>query len=129
METNTKTTGFGGGITNAEIVRAGFRSAEVCSRAHGSGSCVAASKKDARQQRQLRTGASNCSPQMTEDSLSHLPFIARATLTAVAALTLSGVLPMALCALLMAVFDVVGYWPLVPMFIGALCAMWRVVLS
>ena len=66
---------------------------------------------------------------MTEDSLSHLPFIARATLTAVAALTLSGVLPMALCALLMAVFDVVGYWPLIPMFAAVLCALWRVVTS
>ena len=66
---------------------------------------------------------------MTDDSLAHLPLPARAALLAVAALTITGVLPMALCARLMAVVDVVGYWPLVPRFIGALCALWRVVLS
>lgn len=129
MKTQGKTNGFGGGFTNAATVRSGCRTTDVLLSVDESHHGVACRKEDARQQRQLRTGSSNCSRQMTEDSLSHLPFVARASLTAVAALTLSGVLPMALCALLMAVFDVIGYWPLIPMSIGALCALWRVVLS
>lgn len=129
MKTHVKTTGFGGGITNAETVRAGFCSDQVLSRADGSGAYVAASKKDARQQRRLRTGASNCSQQLTDDSLAHLPRPARAALLAVAALTVTGILPMALCALLTAVCDVVGYWLLVPLFVAVLGALWRVALS
>ena len=66
---------------------------------------------------------------MTDDSLAHLPRPARAALLAVAALTVTGILPMALCALLTAVCDVVGYWLLVPLFVAVLGALWRVALS
>lgn len=66
---------------------------------------------------------------MTDDSLAHLSRPARAALLAVAALTVTGILPMALCALMMAVCDVIGYWPLIPMFAAVLCALWRVVTS
>lgn len=129
MKTQVKTIGFGGGYTNAETVRSGCRTTDVLLSFDESHHGVACRKEDARQQRQLRTGAPNCSQQLTDDSLTHLPRPARAALLAVAALTVTGILPMALCALLMAVCDAVGYWLLVPLFVAALCALWRVVLS
>lgn len=129
METQIKTTGFGGGIANARTMHTGCRTTQVRTRSDGSNHCVVAAKKDARQQRQLRTGAPNCSQQLTDDSLAHLPRLARASLLAVAALTLTGILPMALCAALIAICDVIGYWPLIPMFAAVLCALWRVVTS
>lgn len=129
MKTQVKTNGFGGGYTNAATVRSGCRTTDVLLSFDESHHGVACRKEDARQQRQLRTGAPNCSQQLTDDSLTHLPRLARVSLLAVAALTLTGIIPMALCAALIAICDVIGYWPLIPMFAAVLCALWRVVMS
>lgn len=129
MKTRVRTNGFGGGFTDASTVRPGRRTSGVLLDFDEARRGMAPGKEGARQQRQLRTDSSNCGQQLTDDSLAHLSRPARAALLAVAALTVTGILPMALCALMMAVCDVIGYWPLIPMFAAVLCALWRVVTS
>lgn len=72
MKTDKKTVGFGGGITNAQTVRPKRCAAPVVQMRRCENARMAA-KKDARPKRQLRTGASNCRPQLTEDSIARMP--------------------------------------------------------
>ena len=128
MKTDKKTVGFGGGITNARTVRPKRCAAPVVQMRRCENARMAA-KKDARPKRQLRTGASNGAYQMTDDSISRMPRWQRWGLYALAALTLSGVLPMAAAALITWLCDLVGWWLLIPIYIVVGRVLWRVVLS
>lgn len=110
MKTDKKTVGFGGGITNARTVRPKRCAAPVV-------------------QRQLRTGVSNCRAQLTEDSIARMPRYQRWGLYAIAALTLTGILPMAAAALLGWLCDLVGWWLLIPLYIVVGRVLWRVIWS
>lgn len=126
MKTDTKTNGFGGGFTNVQTVRPKRCSAPMV-QFRQCGNARMAANKDARPQRQLRTGASNCSRQMTDDSLAHLPRWKRWGIYALAGLAFSGILPMALATALIEVCDAVGWWLLLPL-VAAECAfIWRVI--
>lgn len=126
MKTDKKTVGFGGGITNARTVRPKRCAAPVVQMRRCENARMAA-KKDARPKRQLRTGASNCRPQLTEDSIARMPRWRRLALYAFGALTLSGVLPMAAAALLITLCDLVGWWLLIPLYIVVGRVLWRVI--
>ena len=126
MKTDKKTVGFGGGITNARTVRPKRCAAPVVQMRRCENARMAA-KKDARPKRQLRTGASNCRPQLTEDSIARMPRWQRFALYAFGALTLSGVLPMAAAALLITLCDLVGWWLLIPLYIVVWRVLWRVI--
>lgn len=127
MKTDKKTVGFGGGFTDAGTVRPRCRAAAVLPRDCNSRYRVVAAKEDARPKLQLRTGASYCRQQMTDDSLAHMPLWKRWGVYALAGLTLSGILPMAACAALTTICDSVGWWLLLPL-IAAECAfIWRVI--
>ena len=125
MKTQMKTGGFGGGLADARTARPRRRAAVVLPRARGPRYRVAA-KKDARPVLQHRTGASNGSRQMTRKSIALLPRVLRGALAASLALTLSGVLPMALAALLMQALEVAGWWLLVPIYALLGYAAWLV---
>lgn len=129
MKTDKKTVGFGGGFTDARTVRPRCRATAVLSRYCGYRNCVVASNKDARPVLQHRTGASNGAYQMTSDSISRMPRYQRWGLYAIAALTLTGILPMAAAALLGWLCDLVGWWLLIPFYIVVGRVLWRVIWS
>lgn len=129
MKTDKKTVGFGGGFTDARTVRPRCRATAVLPRDCGSRYRVVASNENARPKRQLRTGASNGAYQLTEDSIARMPRWQRWGLYAFGALTLSGILPMTAAALLMWLCDLMGWWLLIPLYIVAGRALWRVIWS
>lgn len=129
MKTDKKTVGFGGGITNVRTVRPRCRATAVLPRDCGSRYRVVAAKKDARPVLQHRTGLSISGRKLTDDSISRMPRWQRWGLYALAALTLSGVLPMAAAALLTWLCNLVGWWLLIPLYIVVGRVLWRVVLS
>lgn len=129
MKTDKKTVGFGGGFTDARTVRPRCRATAVLPGDCGSRYRVVAAKKDARPKRQLRTGASNGAYQLTEDSIARMPRYQRWGLYAIAALTLTGILPMAADALLGWLCDLVGWWLLIPLYIVVGRVLWRVIWS
>lgn len=63
---------------------------------------------------------------MTRKSIALLPHVLRGALAAGLALTLSGVLPMALAALLMQALEIAGWWLLVPIYALLGYAAWLV---
>lgn len=128
MKTDKKTVGFGGGITNAQTVRPKRCAAPVVQMRRCENARMAA-KKDARPKRQLRTGASNCRPQLTEDSIARMPRWQRWGLYALAALTMSGIIPALACNALLWLCESVGWWLLVPLYVVVGCALWRVMWS
>lgn len=128
MKTDKKTVGFGGGITNARTVRPKRCAALVVQMRRCENARMAA-KKDARPKRQLRTGASNCSPQLTEDSIARMPRWKRWGLYALAALTMSGIIPTLACSALLWLCESVGWWLLVPLYVVVGRALWRVMWS
>lgn len=129
MKTDIKTGGFGGGFTDARTVRPRCRATAVLPGDCSSRYRVVATKKDARPKRQLRTGASNGAYQLTEDSIARMPRYQRWGLYAIAALTLTGILPMAAAALLGWLCDLVGWWLLIPLYIVVGRVLWRVIWS
>lgn len=129
MKTDKKTVGFGGGFTDARIVRSRCRATAVLPRDCGSRYRVVATKKDARPKQQLRTGASNGSYQLTEDRISLMPRWKRWGLYAIAIGALSGVLPMAAYAFLTWLCELVGWWLLIPLYIVIGRVLWRVIWS
>ena len=128
MKTEIKTGGFGGGFTDARIMRPRCRATAVIPRDYNS-RCRVDAKKDARPVWQHRTRASNCRPQLTEDSIARMPRYQRWGLYAIAALTLSGILPMTAAALLGWLCDLVGWWLLIPLYIVVGRVLWRVIWS
>ena len=129
MKTSNKTVGFGGGFTDAGTVRPRCRATAVLPWDCGSRYRVASSKKDARPVLQHRTGASNCDRQLTEESIARMPRWQRWGLYAIAALTFSGILPMAAAAFLTWLCELVGWWLLIPLYIAIGRALWRVMWS
>lgn len=128
MKTDKKTVGFGGGITNARTVRPKRCAAPVVQMRRCENARMAA-KKDARPKRQLRTGASNCRPQLTEDSIARMPRWKRWGLYALAALTMSGIIPALAYNALLWLCETVGWWLLVPLYVVVGRALWRVMWS
>lgn len=128
MKTDKKTVGFGGGITNARTVRPKRCAAPVVQMRRCENARMAA-KKDARSKRQLRTGASNCRPQLTEDSIARMPRWKRWGLYALAALTMSGIIPALACNALLWLCESVGWWLLIPIYVVVWRALWRVMWS
>ena len=129
MKTDKKTVGFGGGFTDARTVRPRCRATAVLPRDFGYRYRVVASNENARPVLQHRTGASNGAYQMTSDSIARMPRYQRWGLYAIAALTLTGVLPMAAAALLGWLCDLVGWWLLIPLYIVVGRVLWRVIWS
>lgn len=119
MKTEIKTGGFGGGFTNARIMRPRCRETAVIPRDYNS-RCRVDAKKDARPVLQHRTGVSN---------IARMPRYQRWGLYAIAALTLTGILPMAAAALLVWLCDLVGWWLLIPLYIVVGRVLWRVIWS
>lgn len=72
MKTEIKTGGFGGGFTNARIMRPRCRATAVIPRDYNS-RCRVDAKKDARPVLQHRTGVSKGAYQLTEDSIARMP--------------------------------------------------------
>lgn len=105
MKTEIKTGGFGGGFTNARIMRPRCRATAVIPRDYNS-RCRVDAKKDAR-------------PVLRQ----------RWALYAFAALTLTGILPMAAAALLGWLCNLVGWWLLIPLYIVVGRVLWRVIWS
>lgn len=105
MKTDIKTGGFGGGFTDARTVRPRCRATAVL------------------------PGASKGAYQLTEDSIARMPRWQRWALYAFAALTLTGILPMAAAALLGWLCDLVGWWLLIPLYIVVGRVLWRVIWS
>lgn len=128
METDRKTVGFGGGFTDAAVVRPGRSAAQVVHVRRRDGARMAA-KEDARPVLEHRTGASNCRRQLTDDSISRMPRWRRWGLYAIGALTMSGILPALACSALLWLCDTLGWWLLVPLCIAIGRALWRAVLS
>lgn len=129
MKTDIRTGGFGGGFTDARTLRPRCRATSVLPRDYGSRYCVVAARKDARPVLQHRTGASNGAYQLTEDSIARMPRWKRWGLYAAAALTLTGILPMAAAVLLGWLCDLVGWWLLVPLYVVVGRVLWRVIWS
>ncbi len=99
MKTEIKTGGFGGGFTDARIMRPRCRATAVVPRNFNS-RCRVDAKKDARPVLQHRTGASDCAQQLTEDILTHMPRWKRCGAYALAAGTLTGIIPLAAAELI-----------------------------
>lgn len=95
MKTEIKTVGFGGGFTDARSSAAARRAVPMVQVRARQGSYLGYDKKDARPKRQLRTGASDCGQQLTEDILTHMPRWKRCGAYALAAGTLTGIIPLA----------------------------------
>lgn len=128
MKTDKKTVGFGGGITNARTVRPKRCAAPVVQMRRCENARMAA-KKDARPVLQHRTGASNGAYQLTEDSIARMPRWKRWGLYALAALTMSGIIPALACNALILLCESVGWWLLVPLYVVVGRALWRVMWS
>lgn len=128
MRTDRKTVGFGGGFTDARAMRPERRAAHVVQVRHCEGARLAA-YEDARPVLQHRTGASNCDRQLTEESIARMPRFKRWALCAFAALTISGVIPMSAAWFMSRVFDLLGWWLLIPLCIVIGRVSWRVIWS
>lgn len=128
MKTEIKTGGFGGGFTNARIMRPRCRATAVIPRDYNS-RCRVDAKKDARLVLQHQTGVSKGAYQLTEDSIARMPRWRRWALYAFAALTLTGILPMTAAALLGWLCDLVGWWLLIPLYVVVGRVLWRVIWS
>lgn len=128
MKTDKKTVGFGGGFTDARAVRPRCRAAAVFPEGCRARYRVAA-KEDARPVLQHRTGASNGAYQLTGDIIDRMPRFERWALCAAAALTISGVIPMVAVWLMARVFDILGWWLLIPLCIVVGRVSWRVIWS
>ena len=127
MKTDVKTSGYGGGFTDARSYAATRSATPLVQVRYRQGSYLGFETKDARPKRQLRTGKSNCRPQLTEDSIARMPRWKRWGLYALIALTMSGVLPMLAAGLLIELCDAVGWWLLIPLYIAVGRFAWRVV--
>lgn len=100
MKTEIETVGFGGGFTDARSSAAARRAVPLVRVRARQGSYLGYDKKDARPKRQLRTGASDCRQQLTEDILTHMPRWKRCGAYALAAGTLTGIIPLAAAELI-----------------------------
>lgn len=100
MKTEIETVGFGGGFTDARSSAAARRAVPLVQVRARQGSYLGYDKKDARPKRQLRTGASDCGQQLTEDILTHMPRWKRCGAYALAAGTLTGIIPLAAAELI-----------------------------
>lgn len=129
MKTDKKTVGFGGGFTDAGTVRPRCRATAVLPRDRGTRYRVAAAKEGARPVLQHRTGVSIAGCELTDDSISRMPRWQRWGLYAIAALTFSGILPMAAAAFLTWLCDLVGWWLLIPLYVVVGRVLWRVMWS
>lgn len=129
MKTDKKTVGFGGGFTDARTARPRCRATAVLPRDFGYRYRVVASNENARPVLQHRTGASNGAYQMTSDSISRMPRYQRWGLYALAALTMSGIIPALACNALLWLCESVGWWLLIPIYVVVWRALWRVMWS
>lgn len=100
MKTEIETVGFGGGFTDARSNAAARRAVPLVQVRARQGSYLGHEKKDARPKRQLRTGASDCSQQLTEDILTHMPRWKRWGFYTLAAGLITGIIPLAVAELL-----------------------------
>lgn len=100
MKTEIKTSGYGGGFTDARSYAATRSATPLVQVRYRQGSCLGFETKDARPKRQLRTGKSNCTPQLTDDSISRMPRWKRWGSYALAAGTLTGIIPLAAAELI-----------------------------
>lgn len=100
MKTEIETVGFGGGFTDARSNAAARRVVPLVQVRARQGSYLGHEKKDARPKRQLRTGASDCSQQLTEDILTHMPRWKRWGFYTLAAGLITGIIPLAVAELL-----------------------------
>lgn len=105
MKTEIETVGFGGGFTDARSNAAARRAVPLMQVRTRQGSYLGNEKKDARPKRQLRTGASDCSQQLTEDILTHMPRWKRWGFYALAAGLITGIIPLAVAELLADAFN------------------------
>ncbi|WP_302741151.1 hypothetical protein [uncultured Collinsella sp.] len=105
MKTEIETVGFGGGFTDARSNAAARRAVPLVQVRTRQGSYLGNEKKDARPKRQLRTGASDCSQQLTEDILTHMPRWKRWGFYALAAGLITGIIPLAVAELLADAFN------------------------
>lgn len=128
MKTEIKTGGFGGGFTNARIMRPRCRATAVIPRDYNS-RCRVDAKKDARPVLQHRTGMSKGAYQLTEDSIARMPRWQRWGLYALVALTMSGIIPALACNALLWLCESVGWWLLIPIYVVVGRALWRVMWS
>lgn len=128
MKTEIKTGGFGGGFTNARIMRPRCRATAVIPRDYNS-RCRVDAKKGARPVLQHRTGVSKGAYQLTEDSIARMPRWQRWGLYALAALTMSGIIPALACNALLWLCESVGWWLLIPIYVVVGRALWRVMWS
>lgn len=95
MKTEIETVGFGGGFTDARSNAAARRAVPLVQVRARQGSYLGHEKKDARPKRQLRTGASDCSQQLTEDILTQMPRWKRWGIYAIAVGSVTGIIPLA----------------------------------
>lgn len=95
MKTEIETVGFGGGFTDGRSNAAARRAVPLVQVRTRQGSYLGNEKKDARPKRQLRTGASDCSQQLTEDILTHMPRWKRWGIYAIAVGSVTGIIPLA----------------------------------
>lgn len=105
MKTEIETVGFGGGFTDARSNAAARRAVPLVQVRARQGSYLGHEKKDARPKRQLRTDASDCSQQLTEDILTHMPRWKRWGFYALAAGLITGIIPLAVAELLADAFN------------------------
>lgn len=105
MKTEIETVGFGGGFTDARSNAAARRAVPLVQVRTRQGSYLGNEKKDARPKRQLRTGVSDCSQQLTEDILTHMPRWKRWGFYALAAGLITGIIPLAVAELLADAFN------------------------
>lgn len=105
MKTEIETVGFGGGFTDARSNAAARRAVPLVQVRARQGSYLGHEKKDARPKRQLRTGASDCDQQLTEDILTHMPRWKRWGFYALAAGLITGIIPLAVAELLADAFN------------------------
>lgn len=105
MKTEIETVGFVGGFTDARSNAAVRRAVPLVQVRARQGSYLGNEKKDARPKRQLRTGASDCSQQLTEDILTHMPRWKRWGFYALAAGLITGIIPLAVAELLADAFN------------------------
>lgn len=105
MKTEIETVGFGGGFMDARSNAAARRAVPLVQVRTRQGSYLGNEKKDARPKRQLRTGASDCSQQLTEDILTHMPRWKRWGFYALAAGLITGIIPLAVAELLADAFN------------------------